>query len=156
MSRKVFIMSYENIFKTAKLCSKIASQMSCEFKHGIDVQSLKSDKSWVTSADKKTEEKLRERIFKSHPQHYILGEEEGGILGNEEDQYTWVLDPIDGTFSFVHNIPFYSSLIEVLKGNTPIIGFASLPGMGITISAMKGKGAFINDIKYKNAFSWSS
>ena len=140
--------SLEEIFKTAKQCAQVASQMSLEFKHGIDPQSLKNDKSWVTSADKKIEEKLREIINKNHPTHYILGEEEGGEIGNDPESFTWILDPIDGTFSFVHNVPFYSSLIAVLKGNTPIIGIACLPALGITMSAMKGKGAFINDEKY--------
>jgi fructose-1,6-bisphosphatase/inositol monophosphatase family enzyme len=141
--------SIENIFKTAKSCSEVASQMCLEFKHGIDPQSLKNDKSWVTSADKKIEDKLREMILKIHPDHFILGEERGGKIGSDKNSYTWILDPIDGTFSFVHNIPFYSSLIAVLKGNTPIIGFASLPAMDITMSAIKGGGTFINNKKYE-------
>lgn len=140
--------SLEEIFKTAKQCAQVATQMCLEFKHGVDPQSLKSDKSWVTSADKKIEEKLREIINKNHPTHSILGEEEGGKIGNDPESFTWILDPIDGTFSFVHNVPFYSSLIAVLKGNTPVIGVACLPALGITMSAIKGNGAFINDEKY--------
>ncbi|BBH51867.1 inositol monophosphatase family protein [Fluviispira sanaruensis] len=140
--------SLEKIFNTAQLCSEIAIKMSLNFKHGIDPQSLKNDKSWVTSADQQIEKELRKIILKNHPTHFIFGEEEGGELGNDEDAYTWILDPIDGTFSFVHNIPFYSSLIAVLKGKTPIIGFACLPAMGITMSALKGQGAFINGEKY--------
>lgn len=141
--------SHDMIFKTANLCAQIASKMSLEFKHGFDPQSLKADKSWVTSADKDIEKALRKIILKDHPTHFILGEEEGGKIHEDDDSYTWILDPIDGTFSFVHNIPFYSSLIAVLKGRTPIIGIACLPAMNITISAMKGFGAFINDEPYK-------
>ncbi|WP_161597637.1 inositol monophosphatase family protein [Fluviispira multicolorata] len=140
--------SLEMIFKTAQLCSEISTKMSLEFKHGSDPQSLKADKSWVTSADQKIEKELRKIILQNHPTHFIYGEEEGGDIGVDEDTYTWILDPIDGTFSFVHNIPFYSSLIAVLKGKTPIIGFACLPAMGITMSAQKGKGAYINGEKY--------
>lgn len=139
-----------NIYKTAKECIELAMRMCLEFKHGEDEQSLKSDKTWVTAADKKIEHELRKIILKNHPTHFILGEEEGGSLSPEqnENEYTWILDPIDGTFSFVHNVPFYSSLLAVLKGNQPIIGFAALPAMNIVMSAVKGQGAYINGIKY--------
>ena len=141
--------SMDQIFNTAKTCSELAKQMCLDFKHGIDPQTLKNDKSWVTEADKNIELALRKVIQKNHPNHFILGEEEGGEIGENENSYTWILDPIDGTFSFVHNVPFYSSLIAVLKGKTPVIGFASLPALNITMSAMKGKGVFINDVPYK-------
>ncbi|APJ02673.1 inositol monophosphatase family protein [Silvanigrella aquatica] len=143
--------SIDSIFRTAQICSERASQMSLEYKHGKDPQSLKSDKTWVTAADKEIEKKLREIISKNHPSHHILGEEEGGQMGEDENSYTWILDPIDGTFSFVHNVPFYSSLIAVLKGKTPIIGFASLPALDITMSARKGHGAYINNEKYERS-----
>ncbi len=140
--------SMDQIFNTAKTCSQLAKKMCLEFKHGIDPQTLKNDKSWVTEADKNIEQALRKIIQTNHPSHFILGEEQGGEIGEDENSYTWILDPIDGTFSFVHNIPFYSSLIAVLKGKTPVIGFASLPALNITMSAMKGKGTFINDLPY--------
>lgn len=143
--------SIDTIFKTAKKCSEIASQMCLEFKHGIDSQNLKKDKSWVTAADKNIEDELRYIITKEHKNHFILGEEKGGQISSDPNSYTWILDPIDGTYSFVHNIPFYSSLIAVLKGNIPIIGFASLPALNITISAIKDRGTFINDKKYKKS-----
>jgi len=138
----------DEIYKTAKICIELAIQMCLEFKHGEDEQSLKADKTWVTAADKKIEHEIRKIILKNHPTHCILGEEEGGNLSQDENQFTWILDPIDGTFSFVHNVPFYSSLIAVLKGNKPIIGFAALPAMNIVMSAVCGQGAYINGIKY--------
>ena len=141
----------DEIFQVAKKCSALAAQMCLEFKHGVDSQSLKNDKSWVTEADKKIEDKLREIILKNFPNHSILGEENGGAIDANPDAFTWILDPIDGTFSFVHNVPFYSSLIAVLKGNTPIIGIASLPAMNITMSAMRGGGVYINDKKYERS-----
>jgi histidinol-phosphatase len=142
------VSELEEICKTAKLCIELATRMCLEFKHGEDAQSLKSDKTWVTAADKKIENELRKIIQTNHPTHFILGEEEGGSLSTQEDQYTWILDPIDGTFSFVHNVPFYSSLLAVLKGSQPIIGFAALPAMNIVMSAVKGQGAFINQTRY--------
>ncbi|WGL58616.1 inositol monophosphatase [Pigmentibacter sp. JX0631] len=140
--------SDNKIFATAKKCSQLASKMCLEFKHGVDSQTLKKDKTWVTEADKNIEAELRKIIFENHPDHSILGEEQGGSVNCEKDAYTWILDPIDGTFSFVHNIPFYSSLIAVLKEGKPIIGFAALPALNITMSAMKGSGVFINDEPY--------
>lgn len=138
----------DHIFHTAQTCANLASKMCLEFKHGFGEQSLKKDKTWVTAADTQIEHELRKIILKNHPTHFILGEEQGGGISESEEDYTWVLDPIDGTFSFVHNIPFYSSLIAVLKGKKPVVGFACLPAMGITMSAALGKGAFINGEKY--------
>lgn len=138
----------EQIYDTAKTCIETAIRMCLKFKHGEDPQSLKPDNTWVTAADKHIEHELRKIIQKNHPTHFILGEEEGGNLSPNENDYTWILDPIDGTFSFVHNVPFYSSLIAVLKGNQPIIGFAALPAMNIVMSAIRGQGAFINNKKY--------
>ncbi len=136
------------IYETAKRCIQLASQMCLSFRHGEEEQSLKSDKTWVTAADKKIEHEMRKLILERHPSHFILGEEEGGSIAQGPNDYTWILDPIDGTFSFVHNVPFYSSLIAVLKGGNPIVGFAALPAMGIVMSAMKGHGTYINDKKY--------
>lgn len=137
----------DNIYRTAQDCIKIAVERCLQYRHSEGQQERKQDKSWVTQADKNIEREMRQLITKNHPKHFILGEEEGGEIS--EEGYTWVLDPIDGTFSFVHNIPFYSSLVAVLKGKTPIIGFAALPGMNVVMSAVKGQGLLINEKPYK-------
>src|SRR4030067_284444 len=78
------------------------------FRTGINVES-KSDLSPVTIADKKSEEVMREIIMKEFPGHGILGEEFG--VHNEGAEYQWILDPIDGTKSFICGAITFGTLI---------------------------------------------
>jgi len=85
----------------------------------------KSDNSPVTIADKSTEEKLRELIMKEYPHHGILGEEFG--KHNEDAEYQWILDPIDGTKSFVCGAVTFGTLIALMKNGEPILGVFHQP-----------------------------
>jgi histidinol phosphatase-like enzyme (inositol monophosphatase family) len=86
---------------------------------------LKTDLSPVTLADKKSEEAMRELIMKEFPDHGILGEEFG--IYNPDAEYKWILDPIDGTKSFISGTPLFGTLIALLKNGEPIIGAINLP-----------------------------
>jgi myo-inositol-1(or 4)-monophosphatase len=85
----------------------------------------KGDASPVTIADKKAEEVMRELIMKEYPQHGIMGEEFGSH--NPDAEYTWVLDPIDGTLSFVCGVAIFGTLIALLKNGQPILGIINQP-----------------------------
>ncbi len=85
----------------------------------------KNDESPVTIADKKAEEKMRSLIEKYFPDHGIIGEEFGST--NDEAEYKWVLDPIDGTKSFICGTVTFGTLIALLKNNKPIIGVINQP-----------------------------
>ena len=76
--------------------------------------SRKSDGSFVTIADRQAESYLRQRIGARFPDDGILGEEEGESEGRSGRR--WILDPIDGTFAFVHGVPLYGVLIAVEIG----------------------------------------
>lgn len=85
----------------------------------------KADNSPVTIADKKAEEFLRESILKEFPDHGILGEEFGET--NPDAEYKWVLDPIDGTKSFISGTPLFGTLIALLQNNQPVLGAINFP-----------------------------
>jgi myo-inositol-1(or 4)-monophosphatase len=85
----------------------------------------KSDASPVTIADKKAEEKLRELIIKEFPEHGIIGEEFGSY--KEKADYKWIIDPIDGTKSFINGSVLFGTLICLLKNNVPVYGAINLP-----------------------------
>ena len=70
---------------------------------------LKADDSPVTAADREAEERLRHRIERAFPTHGILGEEFGEKVGREPAR--WIIDPIDGTYSFISGVPLYSVLM---------------------------------------------
>lgn len=89
------------------------------FRSGVAVES-KADESPVTIADKKAEEIMREMIMKAYPDHGIIGEEFGNH--NEDAEYQWVLDPIDGTKSFITGTFLFGTLIGLMRDRQPILG----------------------------------
>jgi histidinol phosphatase-like enzyme (inositol monophosphatase family) len=100
----------------------------------------KADMSPVTIADRSAEELLRNGIVGRFPNDAILGEELGTREGSSGFQ--WVLDPIDGTKSFIHGVPLYTTLIAVLQNDLPRIGVIHAPATGETAYAAKGGGCW--------------
>jgi len=100
----------------------------------------KADQSPVTIADRSAEELLRERIGKRYPNDGIIGEEFGTVAGTSG--YQWILDPIDGTKSFIHGVPLYTTLIAVLRENEPQLGVVHAPAVAETVYAAKGGGCW--------------
>lgn len=98
----------------------------------------KSDHSPVTIADRQAEQKLREMIAQAWPQHGIIGEEFGTQVGSAP--FTWVLDPIDGTKSFMRGVPLYGVLVALVQGDEALAGVAHFPGLGETVYAARGLG----------------
>jgi histidinol-phosphatase len=98
----------------------------------------KADRSPVTIADRSAEELLRQRIGERFPRDAIIGEEFGEQTGQSEFQ--WILDPIDGTKSFIHGVPLYTTLVAVLQNDEPLIGVIHAPALGETVYAAEGMG----------------
>lgn len=105
--------------------------------------SRKSDGSYVTIADREAEQYLRRQILERFPDDGILGEEEGESQGKSGRR--WILDPIDGTFAFVHGVPFYGVLIALEIEGELSVGVVNMPALGEIVSAAKGLGCFFND-----------
>ncbi len=103
------------------------------------VVDFKAEKDLVTAADREIEEFLRAEIQRRHPDHGILGEEQAERRTRSE--YRWVIDPIDGTGSFVHGQPFYSISIALEKAGEIVAGVVHAPTLGETFCAEKGAGA---------------
>ncbi len=102
----------------------------------------KADSSPVTVADRETEQKMRAHIRDRHPDHGIIGEEFGVTKG--ESRYTWILDPIDGTKSFVSGKPIFGSLVAVVDGNTPVVGVIEIPCQQERWIGVAGRPATLN------------
>ncbi len=100
----------------------------------------KADQSPVTIADRSAEELLRARIGERFPHDGIIGEEFGTLDGTSG--YDWTLDPIDGTKSFIHGVPLYTTLVAVLQENQPWLGVIHAPAMAETVYAAKGGGCW--------------
>ena len=102
---------------------------------------LKADRSPVTIADTQAEQVMREAIMAAFPEHGILGEEFGHHQPDAEMQ--WVLDPIDGTKSFVSGSYLFGTLIALTKHGRPILGVINQPIVGDYLIG-DGQGAWLN------------
>lgn len=111
------------------------------FKNGITVN-LKDDESPVTIADKEAEKLMRREIESHFPTHGIIGEEYGAV--RPESNIQWVLDPIDGTKSFIHGVPLYTTLIGILIDGIPQVGVIYQPILQELCYAATGLGCYLN------------
>jgi histidinol phosphatase-like enzyme (inositol monophosphatase family) len=100
----------------------------------------KADQSPVTAADRASEQHLRERIKAAFPDDAILGEEFGEQPG--ASGYRWILDPIDGTKSFIRGVPLYGTLIGVEHEGVSCLGVIHIPPSRETVYAALGEGAW--------------
>lgn len=109
-----------------KLADTARPEIMSRFRTGIAIDA-KSDASPVTEADRTAERVMRTLINKTFPDHGILGEEFGSE--NIDAKYVWVLDPIDGTNSFVTGKPLFGILIALCENGVPIVGVIDTPGV---------------------------
>jgi len=112
------------------------------WKTAVNVE-WKADATPVTIADKKAEELVRNFAQKETPEFGFIGEEFG--QGNSEAEYQWVLDPIDGTKSFIYGVPLFGTLIAILKKGVAVAGLIQLPALNSKIWAAAGSGAFADN-----------
>ena len=97
------------------------------FRTDVDAD-VKADASPVTIADQETEALIREKIEATYPDHGIYGEEYGAVRTNAE--FVWVLDPIDGTKSFITGKPMFGTLIGLLHAGRAVVGVIDMPALG--------------------------
>jgi histidinol phosphatase-like enzyme (inositol monophosphatase family) len=100
----------------------------------------KQDDSPVTAADRQAEEHLRKRISQTFPDDGILGEEFPERAGTSG--YRWILDPIDGTKSFIHGVPLYGTLVGVEQAGESVVGVILIPALEECVYAARGQGAW--------------
>jgi histidinol phosphatase-like enzyme (inositol monophosphatase family) len=105
----------------------------------LEVQ-RKGDDSPVTQADRRAEEHLRRRIAEAFPTDGILGEEFPERPGTSG--YRWILDPIDGTKSFIYGVPLYGTMVGVEYEGRSVLGMVAIPALDEYIYAAEGTGAW--------------
>lgn len=98
-----------------------------QFRQPLDIQT-KADESPVTVADRAVEAHIRARIAAVFPEHGIYGEEHG--QQNLGAQHVWVIDPIDGTRSFISGMPLWGTLLALLDAGRPVFGVIDAPALG--------------------------
>lgn len=106
----------------------------------------KADLSPVTIADRAIETELRRQISARFPEHGILGEEFGVVEAAGTEFCTWVVDPIDGTRSFITGLPLFGTLIALLHGSRPVLGVIDIPATGERWIGQQGVASRLNAV----------
>lgn len=104
---------------------------------------LKADRSPVTVADEEAEARIREILLAATPDYGFYGEESGGDAHGAG--FTWLVDPLDGTKSFVRGYPFFSTQIALARDGVPMLGVSSAPLFDELAWGVTGVGAWLND-----------
>ncbi|HZY88719.1 MAG TPA: inositol monophosphatase family protein [Gemmataceae bacterium] len=130
-------------YEVAVVAARKAGQLALRYFAGEFTVERKSDLSPVTVADREAEQLLRKALHAAFPDDGFLGEEYGDTPGTSG--YRWVLDPIDGTRSFVRGIPLWGTLVGLEYKGEQIAGVAEMATLGQTWRALRGDGAYRND-----------
>jgi myo-inositol-1(or 4)-monophosphatase len=112
--------------------------------------SLKGPANFVTAADHRAEEIVREELFKARPDYGFLGEE-GGARAGTDKTHRWIVDPLDGTTNFLHGIPHFAVSIALERNGTIVAALTYNPANDELFVAERGKGAFLNDRRIRVA-----
>lgn len=140
-------LSLQLLLDTAVAAARLAGDHTLKFFNNGTAVEFKADNTPVTQADREAELIVRQHLLDVFPTHSILGEEHGTIEGDPD--YQWVIDPIDGTKSFVHGVPLYSTLVGLQIKGKPAVGVIYLPATNDIVFAATGMGAFHNDAPAK-------
>ena len=135
--------SLAHLLDTAVAVARLGGQHTLKFFNTDTAIEFKADQSPVTQADKEAELLIRDAILAKFPTHSVLGEEHGTVAGDPD--YQWVIDPIDGTKSFIHGVPLYATLIGLQVKGRPTVGVIYIPAMDEIVFAAAGLGAIHND-----------
>lgn len=124
----------------AKQAAEQANDIAMRFFNQGVVVETKADDSPVTEADRACERAIRKTIGEAFPEHAIVGEEYGGA---SEGRHVWLIDPIDGTRSFIRGLPFWSIQIALMVEGELVLGVSSAPAFNEMAFAMRGQGAHV-------------
>ena len=111
------------------------------YEAGVDIQ-MKADATPVTRADVESEQAIRAIIGERFPDHGFFGEETG--QQDIDAEYVWLIDPIDGTKSFVRGYPFFSTQIALMQRGELVLGLSNAPMFGERAWAETGRGAYMD------------
>ncbi|MCX6764518.1 MAG: inositol monophosphatase family protein [Candidatus Nealsonbacteria bacterium] len=138
-------MKINNFKKIAIEAAKEAGKMLMKNFNKATVIKYKDRQDVLTDADLRAEKIIINKIKSNFPDHNIISEEKGEE--NLKSEYTWIIDPLDGTKHYIRKIPIFCVSIALQKKEEIIVGVVFFPAMNNLFYAEKGKGAFLNDKK---------
>ncbi len=144
-------MMDQNLINFANFLADESAKIAKKYFRLPNGEEAKLDDTPVTKADREIELMIRNHIQKNYPNHGIIGEEYGNI--NEDSEFVWVIDPIDGTSSFIIGRPIFGTLIALTYNKKPILGIINQPISHERWLGIKGQGAwFIDNSSQQAAF----
>lgn len=122
-----------------------AGDIILRYHNQIDLLTIqnKATNDFVSEVDKAAEDAIIDELKTAFPQHSILAEENGEILGDE--RFQWIIDPLDGTTNYLHGFPQYAVSIALYENNQPMHAVVYDPFKEEMFTASKGQGAYLND-----------
>jgi histidinol-phosphatase len=133
----------QGLMQAAAEVARKAGDVALGFFRGGVAVDTKSDGTPVTVADRTAEQAARDWLEARFPEDGILGEEFGETRPGAERR--WILDPIDGTKTFIRGVPLWGTLVALAKGERILVGAAYFPAVGELLVAAPGQGCFWND-----------
>ena len=136
------------LLDTATSAARIGGEILMRyFREGVEIRDKSADggKSYdlVSDADLESEKAIAQCLQQAFPEHELLGEEE--LAGGSTDaEHLWVIDPLDGTNNFAHQLPHFAVSIAYYRRGEPIVGVVLNPARDEMFTAAKGEGAFRN------------
>ncbi|MFQ3575252.1 MAG: inositol monophosphatase family protein, partial [Cytophagales bacterium] len=131
-----------NIEKALSIAGEI---LNTSFGKVIESEQKQDQSNIVTQADLDSEHAIINFLKTQYPDHNFLAEETG--FQNQNSEFTWVIDPLDGTSNFASRIPWFGIIIALLKNGIPFATGVSLPQQNDIYMALKGEGTFLNGKK---------
>ena len=133
--------------------ARAAGDIILRYHNQVDLLTIenKSINDFVSEVDKTAEKAIIKEINKVFPKHSILAEESGKILGDEE--FLWIIDPLDGTANFLHSFPQYAVSIALLEKGVTTHAVIYDPFKEELFTASKGEGAYLNNERIRVSLS---
>lgn len=137
----------EKFLKVAKEVALEAGKVIQKYSGRVNQKNIKNDdaSNFSTEADTEAEKVIVKILTKNFPAHNVIAEE--GSRSHKNSEYTWVIDPLDGTFTFDRGIPYFTVSIGLLKDNKPILGVINHVSFKNLYWAQYGNGSFLNGKK---------
>ncbi len=143
MPQPISKTAMQELLATALQAARNARELILFYYNGEFEVEIKTDQTPVTVADRRAEQVIRTTLEQAYPEHGILGEESGG--DSKDAEYLWLIDPIDGTKSFIKRYGMFSTQIALMHYGELVLGVSCAPAMNELVWATRGGGAFSKD-----------
>ncbi len=133
-------MDYRQHLTLAETLAKRSGDLAVSQFRQVEAR-RKRDGTLVTDTDEQLDRLITTQLFSAFPDHKVLSEEQTTVF-DPNVEYTWVVDPIDGTTNFARGLPIWGVSIALLRHGDPVLGVVNFPLTGEIFSAVKGTGAW--------------